>query len=85
MAFTIGRAVFIRAFGMAGSAACTGLEQWRGSAFRTDRAAAGTAQFMTAWRKAVADRDPLVEYEALSAPKAFGLRHSFEIFEDAAL
>src|SRR3954447_16917433 len=35
--------------------------------------------------KAVAQRYPLVEHEALAGPAAFGFRNSFEIFQDASL
>src|SRR5689334_757877 len=35
--------------------------------------------------QAMAERDALVEHEALAAPPALRLRHLFQIFQDAAL
>src|SRR5262249_38316760 len=40
---------------------------------------------LVALAQAMTKRDTLVEHEALAAPAALGLRHLFQIFQDAAL
>ena len=56
----------------------------RGPSFGADRHAATPAETVGPLAEAVADRDPLVEDETLTLPKAFGLRRRFEIAQDAA-
>src|SRR5438477_1200829 len=41
--------------------------------------------FHSAFAQGVTERDAFVEHETLTAPAAFGCRHLFQVFKDAAL
>lgn len=52
---------------------------------RADRHAAGMAELIAPLSEAVADRDPVVENEALTLPQAVRLGHGLKIFQYATL
>ena len=78
-------AVFFATVVVAARAGDAFLEFRRQAYFRRDRVAAGVAELMIAFGKAVDNGDTLVEHEAGAFPQAFFFRHLFQIFQDAAL
>jgi hypothetical protein len=85
VALTISRPVFFRSQAVAMVARYAFFEQNVVQVFRAQRHAAGPAQHVPVRLQTVADRDALIEHEAIAVPLDFPRRHGFKVFQDAAL
>ena len=87
LALALGQALPVRvtALGVAMGAAHPFLVERRGAVGLVERPSAGATQRVPARLQTMAHTHPLIEHKTLAAPAALGLRHGFQVLQDAPL